>query len=87
MRRARQQGSRFSLRHIIGGDEEARTPDPLRARQVLSQLSYTPVLNDSVTIATGPSKLNNIDTLLVTPFSHRVALDERRVLTFSLERR
>ena len=25
-----------------GGDEEDRTPDPLRARQVLSQLSYTP---------------------------------------------
>ncbi len=27
-----------------GGDEEDRTPDPLLARQVLSQLSYTPVL-------------------------------------------
>ena len=27
-----------------GGDEEVRTPDPLRARQVLSQLSYTPEL-------------------------------------------
>ena len=26
-----------------GGDEEDRTPDPLLARQVLSQLSYTPV--------------------------------------------
>ena len=26
----------------IGGDEENRTPDPLLARQVLSQLSYTP---------------------------------------------
>jgi hypothetical protein len=25
-----------------GGDEETRTPDPLLARQVLSQLSYTP---------------------------------------------
>ena len=25
-----------------GGDEEARTPDPLLAKQVLSQLSYTP---------------------------------------------
>ena len=29
---------------IIGGDEEIRTPDPLLARQVLSQLSYTPNL-------------------------------------------
>ena len=27
----------------FGGDEEDRTPDPLRARQVLSQLSYTPI--------------------------------------------
>ena len=26
-----------------GGDEEDRTLDPLRARQVLSQLSYTPI--------------------------------------------
>ena len=28
---------------MTGGDEENRTPDPLLARQVLSQLSYTPV--------------------------------------------
>ena len=27
----------------IGGDERTRTADPLRARQVLSQLSYTPI--------------------------------------------
>ena len=26
----------------FGGAEEDRTPDPLRARQVLSQLSYDP---------------------------------------------
>ena len=26
-----------------GGDEEDRTPDPLLAKQVLSQLSYTPL--------------------------------------------
>ena len=29
----------------VGGDEEDRTPDPLRARQVLSQLSYTPIFS------------------------------------------
>ena len=28
----------------FGGDEEDRTPDPLLAKQVLSQLSYTPIL-------------------------------------------
>ena len=30
-------------RAAVGGAEEDRTPDPLRARQVLSQLSYTPM--------------------------------------------
>ena len=29
---------------LYGGDEEIRTPDPLLARQVLSQLSYTPIV-------------------------------------------
>ena len=32
----------FRLPTPCGGDEEDRTPDPLLARQVLSQLSYTP---------------------------------------------
>ena len=35
----------LGFRH--GGDEEDRTPDPLRARQVLSQLSYTPIFEGS----------------------------------------
>ena len=38
------QFSRYILNNLNGGDEEARTPDPLRARQVLSQLSYAPIL-------------------------------------------
>ena len=32
----------FIVHCFCGGDEEDRTPDPLLARQVLSQLSYTP---------------------------------------------
>ena len=36
-------GRRFRLPTPFGGDEEDRTPDPLLARQVLSQLSYPPV--------------------------------------------
>ena len=33
----------FWVRQLAaGGDEGARTPDPLLAKQVLSQLSYTP---------------------------------------------
>ena len=38
---------------MVGGDEETRTPDPLRAKQVLSQLSYIP--NES-----SLSKLNSV---------------------------
>ena len=34
--------NRLSYKPIPGGDEEIRTLDPLLARQVLSQLSYTP---------------------------------------------
>ena len=39
-------GRRFRLPTPFGGDEEDRTPDPLRAKQVLSQLSYTPISED-----------------------------------------
>ena len=28
--------------YLLGGGKEVRTPDPLLAKQVLSQLSYTP---------------------------------------------
>ena len=35
---------------LFGGDEEDRTPDPLLARQVLSQLSYTPISRVPVTV-------------------------------------
>ena len=46
-----------------GGDEEDRTPDPLLAKQVLSQLSYTPAVESSHE----PSKLNN-ETTSELPF-------------------
>ena len=41
----------------FGGDERDRTDDPLLAKQVLSQLSYTPMLWSCVLHT--PSKLNN----------------------------
>ena len=37
------QSTKATYLKVNGGDEEDRTPDPLRARQVLSQLSYTPM--------------------------------------------
>ena len=36
--------NRFPFKKRDGGDEENRTPDPLLARQMLSQLSYTPIV-------------------------------------------
>ena len=32
--------------NVPGGGKENRTPDPLLARQVLSQLSYTPTYSE-----------------------------------------
>ena len=55
-----------------GGDKEARTPDPLLAKQVLSQLSYTPTLSRFGHALfwgsfAGPSKLNNIKSAFAFP--------------------
>ena len=36
--------SKVIVRHLVGGDDGIRTHDPLLAGQVLSQLSYTPIL-------------------------------------------
>ena len=40
-----------------GGDKRDRTVDPLLAKQVLSQLSYTPIY---LRLGRAPSKLNNV---------------------------
>ena len=45
------------LKTVLGGDEESRTPDPLLARQVLSQLSYTPTFLKGFPILVGLSGL------------------------------
>ena len=42
--------NQLSYRPIYGGGKGIRTLDPLRARQVLSQLSYTPILRKSLKI-------------------------------------
>ena len=48
----------------FSGDEEIRTLDPLLARQVLSQLSYTPVWNYSLS-ANGLKWTRTIDLTLI----------------------
>ena len=47
----------LSYEPLFGGDERDRNDDPLLAKQVLSQLSYTPKYLLKVFIR--PSKLNN----------------------------
>ena len=68
------------LQSNFGGDNRDRTDDPLLARQVLSQLSYTPILRHI------PSKLNNVTsttrnsdlrTLQVTTWLLEVSLERR----------
>ena len=44
----------FPLEVLPNGDNEIRTRDPLLARQVLSQLSYTPI-NPAATCSPMPS--------------------------------
>ena len=41
---------RFFPSKAVGGDKRIRTDDPLLAKQVLSQLSYTPVSFDPASI-------------------------------------
>ena len=73
---------------LCGGDEEDRTPDPLRARQMLSQLSYTPKSLLRVLLSE-PSKLNNILPLQLFPLYplevlrrclHRLFLPRKEVI-------
>ena len=53
-------GAQLSL--CSGGDERDRTDDPLLAKQVLSQLSYTPIpfaVGALILLFLEPQKLNN----------------------------
>ena len=76
-----------------GGDEGIRTLDPLRARQVLSQLSYTPVFLRAFRYPSyfsasestfAPSKLNNVTRLAADLRTLHQSLSSDEV---SLERR
>ena len=57
------------LQSDLGGDKRDRTADPLLARQVLSQLSYTPMclllFNYPLTFSGGPGWTRTIDLTLI----------------------
>ena len=63
-----------------GGDEESRTPDLLRAKQALSQLSYTPMVLEN---PAGLSKLNSVKV----DFLRSRWTEDVTPCQFSLERR
>ena len=71
-----------------GGDERVRTDDPLLAKQVLSQLSYTPMA-PRPEAPRGPSKLYSELPLhpqqLQAP--HAIRVRSRCLFSYSLERR
>jgi hypothetical protein len=50
----------------IGGGERVRTDDPLRARQVLSQLSYAPKLQVRLLIIGGPRRTRTSDLTIIS---------------------
>ena len=76
-----------------GGDEGNRTPDPLLAKQVLSQLSYTPMLRVSFFQCTFPgtfkivlfedtvvpSKLNNENRFAILDCSFAAIRDRSAI--------
>ena len=66
----------LSYEPTYGGDKRDRTADPLLAKQVLSQLSYTPISFGAFVGPYEPQKLNNdlkrilqsVSTLLTLEF-------------------
>ena len=65
---------------MIGGAGEDRTPDPLRARQVLSQLSYDPSSSTQKRFNLGNCLLFNVGYLSAPQRSRLGFLSEPRLL-------
>ena len=53
-----------------GGDKEIRTPDPLLARQVLSQLSYAPIFSHFKLRSLSPNFVSFLSHVLYTLLRH-----------------
>ena len=69
--------------HAYGGDERDRTDDPLLAKQVLSQLSYTPINGSKlcgVLLTPRTSKIKQ--RLLIRPSVHTSLYADLEVSVF-----
>ena len=58
-----------------GGDKRDRTADPLLAKQVLSQLSYTPISFGAYLVLDEPQKLNNDSKRILQSVSTLLTLE------------
>ena len=56
------------------GDGEIRTLDPLLARQVLSQLSYTPATSQCASLLFVPRILGTHSRFAIAPFPHKSSI-------------
>ena len=79
------QGAIFAALRCYGGDEESRTPDPLLARQVLSQLSYTPIFSGVHLLShTVASIVPSAACVLTVVFGMGTSVSHRRIGTGNL---
>ena len=72
----------FPIGQTCGGDEQNRTVDPLLARQVLSQLSYTPTFVDTAIGQENKQRERSQTTIrefltLDVLFSQRLSIERR----------
>ena len=65
----------LSYEPIFGGDKRDRTADPLLAKQVLSQLSYTPISFGAFVGPYEPQKLNNDSKRILQSVSTLLTLE------------
>ena len=78
----------FKVQHYVqlnvehGGGKESRTPDPLLARQVLSQLSYTPKgIGSHLSSRTVSSEVLSAVWVLTIVFGMGTGVTPRRIAT------
>ena len=65
----------LSYEPIFGGDKRDRTADPQLAKQVLSQLSYTPISFGAYLVLDEPQKLNNDSKRILQSVSTLLTLE------------
>ena len=75
--------SRYTCHFFVAnGDGEIRTLDPLLARQVLSQLSYTPIKSGSLLLSRAvSSKVSSADQVLTIVFGMCTGVTPDRIAT------